>query len=142
MDGCDLRIWGNSAFDNLAIMPADNAIYQWIHCVDYEDFDLKVIAASHERPVLVDLWAEWCAPCLVIAPVLERVIGEYLGRVHLAKVEVDAGENMKLAGHYRVRGFPTLILFEDGEERGRFHGAHPAPFVRAFLSNHCTVLQD
>ena len=43
---------------------------------------------------------------------------------------------MKLAGHYRVRGFPMILLFEDGEERGRFHGAHPAPFVRAHLLNH------
>lgn len=122
-------------------MTASNAIYQWIHTVDYEDFDSKVIAASHERPVLVDLWADWCAPCRVIAPVLQRVIGEYGGRVHLAKVEVDAGENMKLAGHYRVRGFPTIILFENGEERGRFHGAHPAPFVRTFLSRHSARLQ-
>ena len=53
-------------------MPGDNARYEWIHTVDYEDFDVKVIAASHERPVLVDLWAQWCSPCVVIAPVLER----------------------------------------------------------------------
>jgi thioredoxin 1 len=122
-------------------MHDNNAIYQWIHTVDHEDFDLRVIAASHERPLLVDLWADWCSPCLVIAPVLERVIGEYGGRLHLAKVEVDAGENMKLAGHFRVRGFPTIILFEDGEERGRFHGSHPAPFVRAFLVKHSARLQ-
>ena len=75
-------------------------------------------------------------------PVLERVIAGYGGRVHLAKVEVDAGRNMKLAGHYRVRGFPTILLFEDGRERGRFHGAHPVPFVRAFLSRHSSRLQD
>ena len=59
-------------------MPGDNARYEWIHTVDYEDFDVKVIAASHERPVLVDLWAQWCSPCVVIAPVLERVIAGYL----------------------------------------------------------------
>lgn len=123
-------------------MSSNDARYEWIHTVDYEDFDVKVIAASHERPVLVDLWAQWCSPCLVIAPVLERVIAGYGGKVRLAKVEVDAGRNMKLAGHYRVRGFPTILLFEDGKERGRFHGAHPVPFVRAFLSRHSSRLQD
>ena len=123
-------------------MHSENAIYQWIHTVNYEDFEPRVLAASRERPILVDLWAEWCSPCVVIAPVLERVIGEFGGRVHLAKVEVDAGENMKLAGHYRVRGFPTILLFESGEERGRFHGAHPAPFVREFITGHSAMLKD
>ena len=112
-----------------------------IFVVELESFEKEVIEASHDTPILVDLWADWCSPCLVIAPVLERVIGEYGGRLHLAKVEVDAGENMKLAGHFRVRGFPTIILFEDGEERGRFHGSHPAPFVRAFLVKHSARLQ-
>ena len=54
-------------------MSGKDAPYQWIHTVDYEDFDRQVLDASHERPILVDLWAEWCSPCVVIAPVLERV---------------------------------------------------------------------
>ena len=83
----------------------------WITTVDLHDFDSRVLASSHEAPVLVDFWADWCSPCRVIAPVLERVITEYNGAARLAKLEVDAGENMKLAGHYRVRGFPTIILF-------------------------------
>ncbi len=111
----------------------------WIYAVDYEDFDTRVIQASRQRPVLVDLWAEWCAPCLVIAPVLERVIADFAGSLHLAKVEVDAGENMKLAGHYRVRGFPTLILFEQGEERARFHGARPHHYIREFIEQGCST---
>jgi putative thioredoxin len=109
----------------------------WIYTVCYEDFGIRVIQASHERPVLVDLWAEWCAPCLVIAPVLERAIIGYGGGIHLAKVEVDVGENMKLAGHYRVRGFPTVILFEEGEERARFHGARPLHTIREFIEDGC-----
>jgi putative thioredoxin len=110
----------------------------WIYAVDYEDFDTRVIRASHEHPVLVDLWAEWCAPCLVIAPVLETVIAEFAGRVHLAKVEVDVGENMKLAGRYRVRGFPTVILFGQGEERARFHGARSRHNIREFIEEGCS----
>jgi len=111
---------------------------EWIFAAHYEDFQQRVLEASRQQPVLVDFWAEWCSPCLVIAPVLERVIGEYAGAVLLAKVEVDAGENMKLAGHYRVRGFPTVMLLSEGEERGRFSGAHPAPYVRAFIEAHRT----
>ena len=113
---------------------------EWIHNVRYEDFQESVVAASRVHPVLVDLWADWCAPCVVIAPVLERLIADYAGRIHLAKVEVDAGENMKVAGHYRVRGFPTIILFEQGAECGRFHGARSARYIREFIEQHSRVL--
>lgn len=98
-----------------------------------EDFDASVLEASHRHPVLVDFWAEWCAPCLVIAPVLERVVQGFDGDLTLAKVEVDAGENMKLAGRYRVRGFPTVMLFRGGIEQGRFSGARSAVQIQSFL---------
>ncbi|HSH28948.1 MAG TPA: thioredoxin family protein [Thiohalobacter sp.] len=111
-----------------------------IYNVDHEDFEARVLGPSHARPVLVDLWAEWCPPCLVIAPVLERVIAEFGGAVWLAKVEVDEGENMKLAGHYRVRGFPTLILFERGVEKGRFSSAQSQHFIREFIEQHSELL--
>ena len=104
--------------------------------VSFEDYQEKVIAASFESPILVDLWADWCMPCLLIAPKLKTLITEYAGRLRLAKVEVDAGENMRLAGQYQVRGFPTVILFIDGEEKGRFHGAQPLSFLRAFVDEH------
>lgn len=108
----------------------------WITTVDLHDFDSVVLAASRQQPVLVDFWADWCSPCLVIAPVLERVVAGYGGAVRLAKLEVDAGENMKLAGRYRVRGFPTIILFSREQEQDRFSGAHPAPYIRAFIERH------
>jgi putative thioredoxin len=106
----------------------------YIFAIDGPEFEEKVIAASHQQPVLVDFWADWCSPCLMIAPVLEKVIPEYEGRVLLAKI--DADENMKLAGHYKLRGFPTIIMFVDGEEVARFGGAKPAPEVRAFIDQH------
>ena len=74
---------------------------QWIYEVNVRDFDSRVLDTSKGRPVLVDFRAEWCAPCLVIAP----LVGEYGGALQLARVEVDVGENMKLAGRYRVRHF-------------------------------------
>ena len=104
--------------------------------VDYEQFDDRVIKASDDRPILVDLWAEWCSPCLVIAPVLKKLIDEYDGDILLAKVEVDEGENMKLAGHYKVRGFPTVLLIMHGEEVARFSGAKPLSFLREFIDSH------
>lgn len=99
-------------------------------------FERNVVQASRERPILVDFWAAWCAPCLVIAPVLERVLKELGGAVRLAKLEVDEGENMKLAGHYRVRGFPTVILFDDGAEVARFSGARSRTQILEFIHSH------
>jgi thioredoxin 1 len=101
--------------------------------VQLEDFDERVLAASHRQIVLVDFWAEWCPPCLVIAPILERVVTDYAGQVALAKLEVDDGENMKLAGRYKVRGFPTIILFKHGEEKARFSSARPQAFIEEFI---------
>lgn len=101
--------------------------------VDLENFEEKVLLASNETPVLVDLWAEWCSPCLVIAPILKQFINEYDGEIKLAKVEVDEDENMKLAGRYQVRGFPTILLISNGEEIARFSGAKPLSFIREFV---------
>ena len=101
--------------------------------VSLEEFDEKVLAASMDKPILIDLWAEWCAPCLVIAPLLKQVVDEYDGAIKLAKIEVDEDENMKLAGRYQVRGFPTIILISNGEENARFSGAKPLSFIRDFI---------
>ena len=106
----------------------------YIFDTDTDAFEEQVIQASHHQPVLVDFWADWCSPCLMIAPVLAKVIPEYEGRVMLAKV--DADENMKLAGRYKLRGFPTIIMFVNGEEVARFGGAKPAPEVRRFIDGH------
>ncbi len=108
--------------------------------VDVDDFDRRVIQASYEKPVLVDLWAEWCSPCLVIAPILKQFIEENEGDILLAKVEVDEGENMKLAGQYKVRGFPTIILFEQGQEKARFSSAQTIGYIREFADTNISML--
>ena len=107
---------------------------QAVFDVDEQGFQDRVIEASKQKPVLVDFWAEWCAPCLSLAPALERVIRELDGAVDLAKVEVD--DNMRLAGHYRLRGFPTVIMFYKGQELGRFSGSRPAPWIRDWIDGH------
>ena len=108
-------------------------INPFIYDIDLEDFDEQVLQASFKPPVLVDFWADWCSPCIAIAPVLSRVIESFEGQVLLAKLEVDEGHNMKLAGKYLVRGFPTIILFKDGEEQDRFSSARPAQFIEHFI---------
>jgi len=74
-------------------------------------------------------------PCLVIAPILDKVLKEYESEVVYSKLEVDEGENMKLAGRYQVRGFPTIMLFRDGKEIDRFSGAKPAQFIEQFIES-------
>ncbi len=101
-----------------------------------DDFSLSVLSASHAQPVLVDFWADWCAPCRTLTPVLENVIRAYAGALRLAKVEVD--ENMRLAGRYGLKGFPTAILFGHGVELARFSGAKPESFVRSFINGYLT----
>ena len=101
---------------------------------DEHNFQERVLAASHERPVLVDFSADWCGPCRAIAPVMNKIAEEYAER--LSVIQIDADENMKLCGHYRLRGFPTVLLFVAGEEVGRFGGFKPTPQVREFIDGH------
>jgi putative thioredoxin len=112
----------------------------FISDINLEDFEEKVLKPSQQKPVLLDFWAEWCSPCLFIAPVLEQVIEDYEGQVLLTKLETDEGENMKLAGQFQVRGFPTIILFEKGEEVARFSSARPQSFVEDFIETNSTLL--
>ena len=115
---------------------------QWTLDVDEHDFQKLVVDASHEQPVLVDFWADWCGPCRVISPILDRVVREFEGQVRLVKVEVDEGDNMRLAGHYKLRGFPTCLLFVDGEIVGRFHGVRPEHYVRELIEQNSDAVSN
>lgn len=109
---------------------------EFIFDVDLADFDEQVIEASKSIPVLVDFWADWCPPCRALTPVLDRIAAARNGGVRLAKVEVDEGANMKLAGRYGLKGFPTVLLFVGGEIKGRFSGARAEHWVKDFLVEH------
>ena len=74
-----------------------------------------------ELPVLVDFWAEWCAPCKMIAPAVEELAKSYDGKMKFAKLDVD--NNNKIALQYGVMSIPTLIIFKDGQEKERIIGA-------------------
>ncbi len=99
--------------------------------VEEASFDELVVARSQEIPVLMDIGAEWCAPCNVLGPRLEKLAQEYGGGFLLAKV--DADENMRIAGRHKVRGFPTVIAYSRGVEVDRFHSAQPDGFLRRFI---------
>lgn len=101
-----------------------------------EDFEEVVINASNQQIILADFWADWCGPCHGLTPHLSRALDAFNGKVLLAKVEVDEGENMKLAGRYKLRGFPTVILFKQGEEQGRFAGIKPTHWIREWIEEH------
>jgi len=113
-----------------------------LFAVNLDDFDEKVIQASFKEPMLVDFWADWCPPCVTIAPIIDKIINDYDGSIKLAKLEVDEGKNMKLAGQYKVRGFPTIMLFENGVEVERFSGAQSYAFIDEFIQKHSTLLKN
>ncbi|MCK5697607.1 MAG: thioredoxin [Gammaproteobacteria bacterium] len=99
-----------------------------------QNFSEVAIKESHKRLVLVDISADWCAPCNILMPILDELSEEYSGDFLLAKV--DADENMRIAGRYKVRGFPTVIALVNGEEVNRFHSAQRKPFVIDFIEQH------
>ena len=101
-----------------------------VHVTD-ESFDRDVLRSS--EPVLVDYWADWCGPCKMIAPVLDEIAGEYVGRIKVAKLNID--ENPNTPPRYGIRGIPTLMLFKDGEVEATKVGAVSKSQLTAFIDS-------
>lgn len=99
--------------------------------VNESDFEYQVLAYSQQIPVVVDFWAEWCAPCRVLGPQLERLAEEAQGNFRLAKVNVD--QNQSLALRYAVRSIPAVKAFRNGQMVSEFIGIQPEPRLRDFI---------
>ncbi|MGI9627229.1 MAG: thioredoxin [Longimicrobiales bacterium] len=89
--------------------------------VTEDDFEATVLGSS--APVLVDFFAEWCGPCKVLAPMLDEIANQNVGRLVVAKVDTDQAQ--KVAAEYEIRGVPTVVLFRDGVEVDRSVGIEP-----------------
>ncbi|MTW20690.1 thioredoxin [Allochromatium palmeri] len=104
------------------------------------NFQAVVIEGSYERPVLVDFWADWCAPCRMLMPMLAKLAEQYDGRFLLAKVDTEAEQ--ALAAQFGIRSLPTVQLFRNGQAVDQFMGALPEPQVREFLDRHLPRASD
>ena len=102
--------------------------------ITIENFEAEVVATSMAVPVLVDFWATWCGPCKTLVPTLEKLEVEYAGRFTLAKVDVDA--NQQIAGMFGIRSVPTCVLMVEGKPVDGFMGAQTEGQVRQFLDKH------
>jgi len=85
------------------------------------NFDQEVIAS--EIPVVVDFWAEWCAPCKLLAPIIDELAEEYKGKIKFCKLDVD--KNQQISMKYGIRSIPTLIVFKGGEAADQMIGFLP-----------------
>jgi putative thioredoxin len=103
--------------------------------VDVTDatFERMVVEESKTRPVVVDLWAEWCGPCKSLGPILEKVAGERRGQFLLAKLDVDT--NPSTAQAFGVQSIPTVVAFKDGQPVNGFVGAYPEQAVNEFVDS-------
>jgi thioredoxin 1 len=88
-----------------------------------KDAEFAQTVLQSDKPVVVDFWAPWCGPCRVIAPILDKLAGEYEGRLTIAKVNTD--EEVQNASQLGIQGIPTLIIFKGGKEVTRVVGSRP-----------------
>lgn len=113
--------------------------------INESNFETEVLVRSHEMPVLVDFWADWCAPCKSLMPVLDKLYTDYQGQLQIVKINTD--EQRSLAEVNGIRSLPTLRLYRDGEVVEEVMGAQPESVLRELIDPHLLrasngILQD
>ncbi len=113
---------------------------QYIFDATEQNFQQGVIENSHKVPVLVDFWAEWCQPCKMLMPIMEKLVEEFNGKFLLAKVNSD--EQKQLGTTYGVRGIPNVKIFRYGEVVGEFTGVQSESYIRTLIERHLPTEAD
>ena len=104
---------------------------------EVSDSSFEADVLQSDRPVLVDFWAAWCAPCRMLAPTVEAVADKYAATARVVKLNVD--DNPSVSQRYGIKGIPTLILFKNGKEEERVVGATSEGAISRMLDKHIST---
>lgn len=104
------------------------------HMIEFTEQNFEDQVLKSGKPVLVDFWAPWCAPCRMMAPTVEAVAKEYADRAVVGKINVD--DNQDIAGRYNIRGIPTLLLFKGGQVQEQVVGATSKDVISKMIDKH------
>ena len=104
------------------------------YTLEFSELNFEEEVLKSDKPVLVDFWAAWCAPCRMMAPAVEILAEAYVGRAKVGKLNVD--ENLAVTGRYNVRGIPTLLLFKGGQIQEQIVGATSKEAISKILDKY------
>jgi thioredoxin 1 len=102
--------------------------------ISVTDGDFSDVIEKGQGLAIVDFWAAWCGPCRMVAPIMEQIAGEYAGRVKVAKVDVDA--NQQISMKYNIRSIPSILFFKDGKHVDTVVGAVPKAMLDRKIQEH------
>jgi thioredoxin 1 len=101
--------------------------------VPVDDSNFEQVVLHAKKPVLVDFWATWCKPCLMVAPILDELAEEYNDKINFVKLDVD--HNPKTAANYGIMSIPSLLIFKNGQPVSNVVGARPKAELKRNLEN-------
>jgi thioredoxin 1 len=101
-----------------------------------QNFEKEVLQS--ELPVLMECWAPWCGPCLLIAPFVAEIADEYAGKIKVVKFNIDQGQNSEVAAHYNILSIPTLKLFRNSQATDEIVGAVRKEMIVAMIEKYIT----
>jgi thioredoxin 1 len=104
-----------------------------VNAITDANFQQDVLDASKSQPVMVDFWAEWCRPCLMLAPTVAEIATDFAGKLKVYKMNVD--ENPDFPNRFQIRSIPTLLVFKDGKVAEQIVGAVPKEQIARALNN-------
>ena len=108
--------------------------------VEITDSNFADLVQKSEKPVMIDFWAEWCGPCRMLGPILEKLSQDYEGRVRMVKVNADNAP--QLSNRYQIRSIPMVMLFKDGQTVDQFMGVRQESEIRRFIDGHLPRVED